>query len=72
MSYEELIDELLQQEASLEEIKEIQMQNLEQCNLCGTDLQYTHDIDYILQKVVEQPHCPGCGIKPKKNTHVLQ
>ncbi|MCB0392093.1 MAG: hypothetical protein KDD58_12430 [Bdellovibrionales bacterium] len=43
-----------------------------QCILCGTELVYTHDTDFIYQTVEEKAHCPHCKIESKNHSHKLQ
>ena len=43
-----------------------------QCVLCGTDLQFQHKSDFILQTVTEDAHCPHCNIRNRQSNHILQ
>lgn len=42
------------------------------CPLCGTELYYTHNTDFIYLDVKEEAHCPHCNIKTKTDSHRLQ
>jgi len=42
------------------------------CDLCGSDLIYTHVTKFIEETVTEEAHCPSCNIKNKQNFHRLQ
>ncbi|OQW47419.1 MAG: hypothetical protein A4S09_15335 [Proteobacteria bacterium SG_bin7] len=43
-----------------------------QCCLCGTDLNFTHKVDYENRTIQEEAFCPACSIKTKNNNHILQ
>ncbi|MCB0355828.1 MAG: hypothetical protein KDD40_02415 [Bdellovibrionales bacterium] len=42
------------------------------CILCGTELEYAHETDFIYQTVEEKAHCPHCKIESKNIAHKLQ
>lgn len=42
------------------------------CCLCGTELEFEHNIDYSTLRIKEVAHCPSCAIKMKTREHSLQ
>lgn len=42
------------------------------CLLCGTPLQFKHQVDHIDQVVHEEAHCSCCGIRNRQADHSLQ
>ncbi len=42
------------------------------CILCGTELEYEHQTDFIYLTVDEQANCPHCHIQTKQKSHRLQ
>ncbi|MEQ1664683.1 MAG: hypothetical protein ABL927_04835 [Bdellovibrionales bacterium] len=42
------------------------------CPLCGNELIYTHNTQFIHNFVTEEAQCPSCNVKVKNNQHSLQ
>lgn len=42
------------------------------CDLCGSELLFTHVTHFGDQKVDEEAECTSCNMKQKKKTHNLQ
>lgn len=42
------------------------------CLLCGSELEYTQNTDYIYQIVEETAQCPNCKISTQDSCHKLQ
>jgi hypothetical protein len=43
-----------------------------QCVLCGSDLVFKHQTDFIAQTVTENAHCPSCQVRNRQSAHRLQ
>ena len=41
------------------------------CCLCGTELTFHHEVDWLTQKVKEKAQCPSCGVQTKEKEHQL-
>lgn len=52
--------------------REQYLEEYKNCLLCGTELVYHHNTDFIYQTVEEQALCPHCKIPTKKHEHKLQ
>lgn len=59
-----------QEEKSPQHEEYLESQNT--CCLCGTTLNFYHQIDYATLKVREDADCPSCGIQMRSKDHVLQ
>lgn len=42
------------------------------CSLCGTDLSFYHQIDYVTLNVTENATCPSCMIQTRTRDYTLQ
>ena len=42
------------------------------CALCGQDLKFSHQIDYLVLKVKEEAQCTCCNIKLKVRDYRIQ
>ena len=42
------------------------------CVLCGSTLEFKHDISYVEQSVNEQANCPTCRVRGRQANHTLQ
>ncbi len=42
------------------------------CALCGQDLQFTHQTDYLSLSVKEDARCACCNVKLKSRSYILQ
>ena len=42
------------------------------CILCGNQLEFTHNTNFIKNEVCEVAHCETCDIQNKNETHCLQ
>jgi hypothetical protein len=42
------------------------------CVLCGSELEFQHKTDFILQTVTEDAHCPACHVRNRQTAHILQ
>lgn len=42
------------------------------CCLCGTELKFTHQVDYLNLEVTEDSFCPGCQVQMKRRNYILQ
>ncbi|MEK7357653.1 MAG: hypothetical protein AAB250_14475 [Bdellovibrionota bacterium] len=42
------------------------------CCLCGSQLDFKHNVDYLTLKIKEDAHCPSCQIQMKSREHTLQ
>ena len=51
--------------------KEQFLDDYNHCPLCGTELSYTHVTDFAFLQVNEEAHCDPCGVRIKKEKHVL-
>lgn len=49
-----------------------QVENFTNCCLCGTDLEFTHSVDYGNLAIKEEAFCPACSIKTKSAIFTLQ
>ena len=52
--------------------REQYLEEYNNCILCGSELEYSHDTDFIYQVVEEKAHCPHCKIESKNQSHKLQ
>lgn len=41
------------------------------CCLCGSELVFTHNTNFIALDVKEEAFCPSCNIRTKQNDHRL-
>ncbi|PIU00897.1 MAG: hypothetical protein COT74_03065 [Bdellovibrionales bacterium CG10_big_fil_rev_8_21_14_0_10_45_34] len=39
------------------------------CGLCGSNLKFSHAIDYAVLSIEEKAHCPSCGMTQKQTLH---
>jgi len=42
------------------------------CCLCGSNLKFKHEVDYLTLSIKEDAHCPSCNIQMKSRSHTLQ
>ncbi|MGE0527703.1 MAG: hypothetical protein AB7G93_21985 [Bdellovibrionales bacterium] len=42
------------------------------CVLCGSALRFVHKTDFVIQEVIEEAHCPACGVRNRQSSHRLQ
>ncbi len=42
------------------------------CALCGQELKFTHQIDYLNLSVKEEAHCACCKVKLKSRDYTIQ
>lgn len=57
---------------STEEEREMTIEGHNTCCLCGSDLKFQHQIDYMTLVVKEEAHCPSCRIQMRQRDHTLQ
>ena len=48
------------------------LEHMTRCCLCGSELSFHHETDYIMLTVREEAHCNSCGIRNKKEAHTIQ
>ena len=48
------------------------IEHMSRCCLCGNELKYHHETDYVMRTVREEAHCQSCGIRTRKESHSLQ
>ena len=48
------------------------VENFTHCCLCGTQLEFTHTVDYGNLAIKEEAFCPACSIQTKSSTFTLQ
>lgn len=48
------------------------IEHMSTCCLCGGELDYHHETDYLLLTVREEAHCHSCGIRTKREAHTIQ
>lgn len=46
--------------------------HMSRCCLCGDELKFHYETDYVLRTVREEAHCHSCGIRNKKESHSIQ
>ena len=51
--------------------KDIFLEDYNHCSLCGEELLYTHVTDFRFNQVEEEAECLSCGVRHKKNQHIL-
>ena len=51
---------------------EVVLDDENNCCLCGSHLEFKHNVDYLTLKIKEDAHCPSCQIQMKSREHVLQ
>ncbi len=51
---------------------EIVLDDENNCCLCGSNLQFKHEVDYLTLTIKEDAHCPSCNIQMKSRSHTLQ
>lgn len=51
---------------------EIVLDDENNCCLCGSNLKFNHQVDYLTLTIKEEAHCPSCNIQMKSREHVLQ
>lgn len=49
--------------------KEAFKMSLLNCQVCGTDLNFTHSFHAEFNKIQEEGHCPICCVQMKATTH---
>jgi plasmid rolling circle replication initiator protein Rep len=42
------------------------------CVLCGDELNFQHQTDFVQQTVSEDAHCPSCNVRNRQNSYTLQ
>tara|TARA_B100000749_G_scaffold280895_2_gene280613 strand:- start:10443 stop:10664 length:222 start_codon:yes stop_codon:yes gene_type:complete len=52
--------------------EEIIKEEYNHCSLCGEELMFTHNTDFRFLKVEEEAECMSCGVRHKKDHHILQ
>lgn len=48
------------------------IEHLTRCCLCGNELKYHHETDYIMLTVREEAHCQSCGVRMRKESYTIQ
>ena len=48
------------------------VEDINNCALCATPLNFRHEFDYLNLTVQENAHCPACRIQLKTRTFTLQ
>ena len=62
-----------QEKVTMQEIqREIQLEELTRCCLCGHYLVFSHRTDYLTLQVEEKAECPACKIQLRTQQHALQ
>ena len=51
---------------------EIILDDENNCCLCGSDLKFAHNVDYLTLTIKEEAHCPSCNIQMKSREHKIQ
>lgn len=54
------------------EERQLMIEDQSSCSLCGTELKFQHQVDYMTFTVQEEAHCPSCRIQMRKQHHTLQ
>ena len=62
----------LQYELDMISPLQVWLDSYKHCELCGSELIYTHVTQFIEETVCEEAHCPSCNIKNKQAHHRLQ
>ena len=57
---------------SKEDLRMQKVESYNNCDLCGSELDFTHVTNFISQDVLEEASCPHCKIQTKKVAHPLQ
>jgi hypothetical protein len=42
------------------------------CTLCGTSLELSHNLNETLNTIQEEAHCPSCHVRTRARTYSLQ
>lgn len=58
--------------ASEKQEHEIVLDDENNCCLCGSALNFKHEVDYATLRIKEDAHCPSCQIQMKSKEHKLQ
>lgn len=48
------------------------IEHMNLCCLCGNELTYKHETDYVMLTVREEAHCHSCGIRTRKDSFTIQ
>lgn len=57
---------------STKEEHEMILDDENNCCLCGSNLKFSHNVDYLTLMIKEDAHCPSCKIQMKSKEHKLQ
>lgn len=63
---------LAPQYVSNKEEHEVILDDENNCCLCGSTLNFKHEVDYITLQVKEDAHCPSCQIQMKSKSFSVQ
>ena len=53
------------------DFRQAAIEDLTCCTLCGTELKFEQNIDYMALAVTEHASCPSCGIPLRAREHKL-
>lgn len=57
---------------SRSDFRQAHLEDLRDCPICGTELEFTSVTHFVSLRVQEEAHCPNCQIRTRSEEHCLQ